>query len=364
LVTALDDNWNLIGNPYPSAISYASFISANSHIDGTIYFWTHQTAPSYQDSPFYYDFVYNYSDDYIDSNYTGSNPPSFNGDIAAGQGFFVLMRDQSQGTSASEDVIFNNTMRNETLINSEFYRTNESSVRRPSEIERHRIWLDLINPNEIATSILIGYVEGATNDNDRLYDGYEFAGSAISFYSLIDEDKMSIQGKALPFEDTDTVPLGLVIPEEGNYTIAINSLDGLFSAEEGEEEQTIYLEDTYNGIIHDLRVNPYSFTSEVGRYDDRFVLRYTDESLGTDEFNSSSLEIIAPNNAYIKVTSGNSAISSVTLYDLLGRVLIEKRSINNSEFILQTKNYSDGPYIVKAVLMDGNQKLQKVIIKN
>src|SRR5690606_41988181 len=58
-----------------------------------------------------------------------------------------------------------------------------------------------------------------------------------------------IQGKALPFLDTDLVPLGLVIPNAGNYTIAINSLDGLFES----TNQDIFLEDTYTGIIHDLR---------------------------------------------------------------------------------------------------------------
>ncbi|TYA59707.1 CUB domain-containing protein [Formosa maritima] len=354
-----DDNWNLIGNPYPSAISYADFIADNPYIDGTIYFWTHQNAPSAINSPFYYDFLYNYSDDYIDYNGTGPNPSGFNGDIAAGQAFFVLMLD-SPTAGTSENVFFNNNMRNPTLDNSQFYRTTEASNQSSTSIERHRIWLDLINPNEIATSILIGYVEGATNGNDRLFDGYEFESSSISFYSLIEEEKMSIQGRSLPFDETDMVPLGLVIPQSGNYTIAINTIDGLFET----ESQDIYLEDTYNGIIHDLRINPYSFNSETGTFDDRFILRYTNNALSIEEFETNAgILISAPQNSYIKVTSKIENIKSVSVYDVLGRVLYNNHNINETELIINNITNSDGVLFVKAILINGQQKIHKVIIK-
>ncbi len=357
LATNEDDNWNLIGNPYPSAISYTDFISANSFIDGTIYFWTHQTGPVFQNSPFYYDFIYNYSDDYIDNNYTGSNPPGFNGDIAAGQAFFVLMLD-SPAAGTSENITFNNTMRDETLNNSQFYRANNT---RQSNIERHRIWLDLISPNDIGTSILVGYIEGATNGNDRLYDGFEFAGSNVSFYSLIEEDKMSIQGRSLPFIDSDRVPLGLVIPQNGNYSIGINTLDGLFL----NTDQTIYIEDTYMQVIHDLRVAPYSFNIESGTYDDRFILRYTNNSLGVDEFNSeTAISISAPGNNYIKIKASNSPIQTITVYDVLGRQLYYKNAVNQLEFNIDNLYQSDGVLFVKALLENGQEKVQKVVLKH
>src|SRR5690606_10125498 len=35
--TAQDDNWNLLGNPYPSSISANAFVNLNTHISGTLY---------------------------------------------------------------------------------------------------------------------------------------------------------------------------------------------------------------------------------------------------------------------------------------------------------------------------------------
>ena len=57
-VTPEDDNWNLIGNPYPSSISANKFTNDNANIDGTIYVWTHTSDPStVNGDPFYNDFV-------------------------------------------------------------------------------------------------------------------------------------------------------------------------------------------------------------------------------------------------------------------------------------------------------------------
>jgi hypothetical protein len=366
IATGLDDNWNLVGNPYPSAISADTFIAVNAgeitddvdpSILGTVYLWRHLATPSNViNDPFYEDFVYNYNpNDYIAYNSTGSNPSGFGGDIAAGQAFFVLME---HSAPVNSNVVFNNSMRNETLINSQFYRA-DASIERTVDIEKNRIWLDLISPNNNANSILVGYVEGATNAQDRLFDGYELSETSTRFYSIIDEEEFAIQGKALPFDETDRVPLGVEISQNGNYSIALNALDGLFA----DTNQAVYLEDTYTNIIHDLRVNPYSFNINAGTYNDRFILRYTDHALNIEDYELSGLEIIAPNNSFIKVKSGNDNISTVIVYDLLGRVLINKTEINASEIRFNNHNFSEGAYIVKAILSNRKQKIQKVVLK-
>ncbi|WP_298897435.1 GEVED domain-containing protein [uncultured Psychroserpens sp.] len=369
VATAIDDNWNLVGNPFPSAIFADTFIAtnaaiitddANPAIAGTVYLWSHQSAPSNAvTDPFYGDYVYNYNpNDYIAYNLTGSTPAGFNGFIGAGQAFFVLM---DHAATTPSNLIFDNTMRNGVYNNSQFYRTtNPSENDDETVIEKHRIWLDLIDNNDNANSILIGYISGATNDKDRLFDGDQLAGSNTLFYSLINNEKMAIQGRSIPFDDIDTVPLGYQIPQNGTYSIAINNIDGLFDT----TNQNIFLEDSYTNTIHDLRLSPYSFTSDSGTFNDRFILRYTNETLSVDESNSlDGLTIIAPNGKYVKINSSICPIKTVVIYDLLGKMVIDEQNINSTELTIQTKQLANATYIVKVMLLDEREITQKVILK-
>ncbi|MDB9960841.1 fibronectin type III domain-containing protein [Oceanihabitans sp.] len=366
-VTSDDDNWNLLGNPYPSGLDAQAFLlenaDANNRIDGVLYLWTHGIQIRRGNSPFFGSFGLSYDEaDYLAYNLTGSTG-GFNGVVGSGQGFFVLMEDgygTQNGNQFEGPVTFNNSMR----VGSDemFFRMANPSGNRNTDIERSRIWLGLVQPSEKVSTILLGYAEGATNAKDKMYDAGLMSGSSRKLYSSIEDNdrKFVIQGRALPFDDSDKIHLGVVIDEQGSYAITIEEVDGLFE----NEDQNIYLEDTYNNFIHDLRLSPYFFNSEVGEFNDRFIIRYTNNSLGIEEFNAATgLTIQAPNNNYIKVKSGNSPIYSVIVYDLLGRALIQKNNINASEFSVETLNYADGAYIVKAVLVDGKQKIQKVVLK-
>ena len=167
LVTEDDDNWNLIGNPYPSAINATDFLSlpANSNIEGAVYLWTHGTDLSTNNSDsFYQDYAYNYNvADYLVYNASGPSVQNgFDGNIGAGQGFFVLMNDLA---SSEESVTFNNSMRSSAYGNNQFYRNSDSNTN-----EKSRIWLDYISPNGGTNTTLIAYVVGATNDADRMFD--------------------------------------------------------------------------------------------------------------------------------------------------------------------------------------------------
>lgn len=357
-----DDNWNLIGNPYPSAISANAFTNLNTNINGTVYVWPHSSTYNAGNvDPFYEDYVYNYDgNDYIEHNNTGSNPPGTSDlFIGAGQGFFVMM---NHTATSGTNVTFNNSMRQvlSSYNNNTFFRTdNSQSSQNQSNTERHRIWLDLLSPNEITNTLLVGYIQNATNSFDRLYDGYDFSGVNNAFYSVLNNENLSIQGRALPFQEDDMVPLGVVANETGSHTIAINTVDGLFL----NSEQHIYLEDTALNIIHDIRNSPYTFTIEEGIHNNRFILRYTNETLSTNTFDTNGISIIAPNSDYIKVKSDIGLIKNMNVYDVVGRIIFNAENMSVSEFILSNVNLSHGAYIVKVGLYNGKQKIQKVVIR-
>lgn len=345
--TSLDDNWNLLGNPYPSAIDAAAFTSANTNVSGTIYLWTHGTEIAQANAdPFYGDFGYNYTiADYLAYNTTGANPPGFDGNIGAGQGFFVFKEDVG---STAQSVTYNNSMRVKNN-NDQFYRNTEV-------VEKHRIWLDLLEPTGVVNTTLIGYLPEATNEKDRLFDAYIINNAAQTIYSRIGDDNMSIQGRSLPFFDSDVVPLGVIISELGVHTIAINQVDGLFAS-----DQNIYLEDQELGIFHNLKQAPYFFTPEsIGRFNNRFQLRYTNETLSVNGASTTTLSIYKIENE-VTVISPSQNISKITIHDVLGRMIGKYSNINQTEFKFNSQNQSNGTYIVTVELTNSVIKTKKFI---
>ncbi|AWM14260.1 hypothetical protein DI487_10610 [Flavobacterium sediminis] len=348
-VTQDDDNWNLLGNPYPSAISTDAFLTANStHLTPFVKIWTHGVDPAPIANPFYGSYQLNYDvADYMTYNSLGGTQAGFDGYIGAGQGFFVLMNDAA---STNETVIFNNSMRSNVNRNDQFYRASQSQIN-----ERHRIWLKMISPTGQSSDALVGYATGAATNFDPKFDAPAMdIKTNFELYSIADTKKLAIQGRALPFDLDDTIPLGITIPQNGSYTIAISNIDGIFNS------QDIYLEDLSLGIIHDLKVSPYSFSSNSGTFDNRFILRFTNSLLSTETFNSleNDVKIFATENT-LRIEAPEN-IQSVVVYDILGKTLFTGKYSETSisiHSILKTNN----TILVKTVLADGTIINKKVI---
>ena len=353
---ATDDNWNLLGNPYPSSISINSFLVSNPQLDGFIRLWTHGTLPSTAIlDPFYDNFVSNYTaGDYIALNGSGATSgPGAPGVIGAGQGFFVLM---DPGAATTSTALFNNAMRSKNYSNSHFYRNASAANSGIGEnIVRHRIWLDLVSPTNETTRTLVAYVDGATAGKDRMFDAFTDYKLAQNFYSLIDDQVMAIQGKGLPFEQEDRVPLGLKIPSNGIYKIAIATVDGLFSG-----NQNIYLEDKVLGVIHDLRQNPYSFTGVSGIVNDRFVLRYTNETLGGEDFINNS-DVLIFSSDVISVNAMSRTIQNVKIYNVLGQLLLDSDAVNSDTFETSKLQKNNTTLLVQVTLENGIKVTKKIV---
>ncbi|VXB38966.1 conserved exported hypothetical protein [Flavobacterium sp. 9AF] len=349
VITNLDDNLNLVGNPYPSSINAIDFLTLNTNIEGAIRIWTHGTSPSSAiQNPFYASYQSNYTvNDYIIYNSTGASagPSSFNGFVAGGQSFFTIMND---GATASSNVIFNNSLRNRAYDNSQFYRTANASA-------KSRIWLDLTTETNKTSRTLIGYLDGATMGHDRMYDAVKLASSEASIYSIINDKKMDIQGR-FPFEVNDKVSLGVKIVKSGLNSIGVFAIDGLF------DQQEIYLEDLYLNVIHDLKVSPYTFNSVVGTFNDRFVLRYTNATLSNDTFQNQNDFSFILNEQSIEIKSlSNKSIKSVEVYDILARRIASQKNNTNTSVIINGLMKNNSPLIIK-VELDNEVTITKKII--
>ncbi|MGB1307302.1 MAG: choice-of-anchor D domain-containing protein [Oceanihabitans sp.] len=358
-----DDNWNLIGNPYPSAISAdALLFDHTSIIKGWIKLWTHGDAPnSTFNNTFYQDFVNNYDvQDYITYNYMGPSmgPETFTGYIAAGQAFFVNMVDGPADNT--QKVQFKNAYRQKTTTytNSEFFKTTTNN----NTAEKSRIWLDLINETTGKSNrILVGYTADSTLEKDHLYDAENQNTTSQNFYSILNNQPFIVQGRG-EFNESDIVPLGIRVTSQGNHYIAIPVVDGLFET----QNQTIYLKDYLLNFTHNLSNNPYSFTSAAGTIDNRFEIIYVDNdlSISENELGNNNLTIIEMQNENVKFTLSNSIlqIKNVKIYDTLGRLIYNFSGNSNSE-IYNLSNLSQAAYIAK-VTLSNNYVITKKAIKS
>ncbi|AOW08932.1 hypothetical protein [Flavobacterium gilvum] len=352
---------NLIGNPYPSAIDADEFIKANSAIIvGTLNFWTHNTAIK-QDGAFY---VYN-SDDYASYNLTGGTgtaAPSAgdsgtipNGKIASGVSFFVTSK-------VAGNFVFNNAMRNSGKVlasnsNNQFFKI--SNTKKDSSIEKNRLWLNLTNSEGAFKQLLVGYVTGATNEMDNLYDGTTSDGNAfVDFYSISEENKLVIQGRALPFDYTDKVALGFKTNIDGAFEIKIDHTDGLLS------NCAIFLEDKNTGILHDLKERSYPFSASKGEYNSRFVLSYKEldiKSTSKQETEKTKQGLaIYTQEKQLSINSAVEKISMIVIYDLNGKLLYKKKDIDKEQIVIPNLTSKHQILIVKTVFDNSDYQINKV----
>jgi hypothetical protein len=240
--------------------------------------------------------------------------------------------------------------------NDQFFRTSSTNVTSFSELEKHRYWLNINNTQGAFKQALIGYVDSATMGLDRLFDGEMVdVGNAISFYTLVDSTKLSIQGRPLPFEVTDTIPLGIKSTISSEYSISLHDFDGLFT------NQDIYLEDKQVNVIHNLKTGPYSFTTNVGTFDNRFVLRYTETSLGVDPvFNENAVVIYKNNDNRFVINSGNYTMDNVKVFDTRGRLLYNLKDINAIQTIFDG-GMTNQVLLVQITTVEGVKVTKKVI---
>jgi hypothetical protein len=337
-------NYNLLGNPYPSAINVQTLISYSTLV--TLYYWTHNTAISSN--------VFT-SNDYAVRTSLAGTAASSGGVVptkymAAGQGFFA-------SSSVNGSVTFTNAMR-VSGNNSTFFRNSSSQTIVNDEADDNLIRLDLSNSGGVFKQQVILYVTGATNEYDAGIDGDQIDGQFVSFYSIIPGHNLAIQVKAMPWEVTDQVPLGFksTITASTSFNINISELGAYFL------DKDVYLEDKLLNVFHDLKVAPYTFSSAAGVFDNRFVIHYQDTSLSSDDFAASENSVyLFKDNNQPKIVSTKSNIKSIIGYDMLGRVIFSKDKLNVSEVLLTDLIKDNQAVIIKATLENNVTVAKKFI---
>lgn len=330
--------FNLVGNPYPTVISADQFLQENAaNIEGTIYFWR-RLNDSTGVGP-----LGSFYATYTEFGGTGSSTSEDpNGFIQIGQGFLVK--------ALSSELFFNSGMKVPDEFENQFFRYSTTN-----QDVKHRLWLTLTNQNGVFCKLLLGYSSVASNDLDR-YDGKYINDSEVVLTSLINNQEFVIQAKALPFSNEDYFSLGLKIASSGEYKIAIEQMDGLFA-----DGQLVYLEDTYTATIHPLNESDYVFSSVAGAFNDRFILRFTDEVMNVEQpYDESAISIQTQDNSLI-IYSKFTEINSIKIYDLQGRILFNRDQINSKDLFIESLSKDNQLLIIQIEDQNENTFTKKVI---
>jgi len=356
-----EHGYNLIGNPYPSNINFINFYNldqgnGNKNSDviyGKAWFWTNFSASGTQAGSSYAGNNYatitlagGTSPTSVDSAEGNPMPNEF---IKVAQGFIVQMKGTPPtGTTPNLGTVkFDNSIRTNNNTG-HFYNNNKNA-----DEGINRYWVKIVSPYNIANTILIAHMDGATNNYDPDYDAELLAVGDDSFYSKVNAQKLQIQARNNPLNNEDVIVLGTKHAMSGLYKISLCNREGVFA-----ENQKIYLRDKLTETYTDLTIQDYSFNANQGIDDNRFEIVYKNkEVLGTEGIGKSDFLVYRDGNNFVVKSSNN--LGRVELYDVTGK-LVQSRYSSDKEAKFDSSVLISGVYIIKAE-NSGNIRTKKII---
>ena len=343
-----DGGWNIIGNPYPSAIDIDLFLKSQQNLelnngvigatDATVWFWTHNTPPDSSGEFTAADYAtYNLVGGVGSGSGVGGQVPS--NIVGSAQGFLVRVVLES-----GNSVRFSNDMRVIGQNDTQFFKSNNKSN---SVEEKDRVWLNLTSDQGAFNQLLVGFMEDGTDGFDRGYDGRKTGAASVGFYSLLEEDgsNLAIQGFG-PFEQSKEIPLGFYSFVNNTLKISIDKAEGILA------DQDIFLFDNELGIVHNLKERDYEFPATSTDFsNERFVLKFNSGVLSTDDIDINETFVVYNDQEALKVKS-NQEVTELKGYDVSGRLLVNMEP-NAIEFTLPSTIKAGTILIIKAKLKDG-----------
>lgn len=295
--------FNLLGNPYPSALTWATGWTLGN-VNAVAKIWN-STGKSYSDI-------------------AAGNP------IPAMNGFMVY------------------TTANQALTIPAAARVHSSTAWYKSSDQQIKL---IANDPEGASyqPSIIKFIADATTGFDLEYDSYMLTGFAPNFYSIADNSSFSLN--ALPEASSGlTIPFGFVKNASSNFNIELaESIDGYI----------IYLRDLKTNTVVNLSEKiSYSFISEEGDDAKRFELFFG--VLGVD--NLDKLAAAAVYNVDNKIVVTNvSGKTKMDVYNVQGQLLNNYEFFSNGNHEISV-NLPTGIYMVR-LSNGGEMKTMKVIVK-
>lgn len=282
------DNYNLVPNPYPSAIDWNAAGWTKTNMNGSIYIYN--TTSSSSGNPVWASY----------NGVTGANGGTQF--IPAGQAFFV------QSNAAAPVLAMTNEVR---VHNAQpFYKENTE------EVETLRLFA---HANGYTDESVVTFVDESTTAFDGQYDALKFKNwnEAPNIYSLT-ADKTALSINSIPYStETYLMELGFEWNESGEATIEIQGMESFG------DWVSIMFEDRLTGIRFELRdQNSYSFQHEAeADPSSRFVLHFMGVT-AVDELQSDKSDYhIWSADKQLHISNPAALPALLEVFDLQGRLI-------------------------------------------
>lgn len=341
---AKGEGFNLVGNPFTSAIGITSSASSTQNflaqntalLDDSfeaLYIWDEQS-----------DFSESRNDYKIISNAEIGDFTRIDQDyIQPGQAFMVKV------ASGGGNLAFNENM--QAHASTDYYKNPKDSW--PS-VEL------IVENNDFFNSTAIGFNENMSAGLDPSFDIGKMKGNTnIALYSKLIEDNgidFAIQCLPPPFTELLSVEIGLDVKQTGEYTFK------LIESENFDITNSIILEDKGIGKLIDFhKSEEYLFNiNEIGEIRHRFVLHFNKASGIEDEKTKPEDTRFYVFDSKLYIITKEIINKKVQIFNMLGQMLMQKQLSNTVNII--DLDQTEGYYLIR-IMDDRNCITGKVYVK-
>ena len=320
------DGFNLVCNPYPSAINWGTDNTptpglVKTTLESTIWYRTNGSFATYNSS----------------GDGTGANGGQQI--IPAMQAFWVRV---ALGNTTGGIQVANTTRLHSSQA---FYKTSSET-----NIFRMNV-SNGINTDETVVGFYTNALGTFENyDSEKMFYTDE---DVPQIYSLTsDNTQTAINGQAeLALNEERIIPLGFSTPVSGTFTFTATNLNDF------DVNVSVYLEDVQLSVFQDLRQSAtYNFSSAVADNANRFKLHFGNMVTSVPSVTESAVSVYADNsNIYVNTPK----TATIKVYDVLGNLIMNQQSAQGLNKLQM--NVETGIYIVN-VQTGTETTTQKVMI--
>jgi len=347
------DGWNLVGNPFPSALDWDVLGRAPS-MDNTVYFWDGDNGSG--------NYIYHFDD--ADDHLQGSGvTQTLNSGaetyIPAYQSFMVHLTPGSiddNGSVTTEIFALENAAQ---VHNNHAMYKSESKETPDFEFLRLKVENDGKSDETI-----VRFIEGTEKDFNGKEDAFKmfpWDKSIPMIFSVTTEtQEYPLAINSLPISSIgSSIPLGFRTDIEGTYTIQVPE----FNFDAGTEVKLIDTQENIETILYEGAEYTFDFAGDESRtrfYIFKGVTGIEEEPI-SDDIESNAKIWSSESRVFITVSSYKLVDADVQIFDMLGRQVIDQK-VTGAYNIINIENAS-GTYFVNLRTKDGKVKTAKVFIK-